>query len=429
VVHGESGKVIKGNSLTAVSDLPFAGMSTFGSSFLNKFEAAVVNAPLLQNLTIVDTPGVLSGEKQRISRGYDFSKVCRWFAERSDLILLLFDSYKLDISDEFRGVIEELHTHDDKVHCILNKADQLDSESLMRVYGALLWSMGKIFRGAEVTRVYVGSFNNEPLVRPEYTKLFEKDRNVLMAHLKELPKMCGMRKINEMVKRIRLNIVNVCLVGYLRSKMPWFWGKEAMQKRLLNSLDEIYVIVQHEYGLSPGDFPPINEFKRELQLQDFSTFPHSDRKVLQQLKHMIDKDVPKMLQKIAGVSKNSYDSGVGEEEDKADGGSDEADDTKDADKEVSDGKTDNKDSKKSSQASKKDSKKKSSGPGSAILTKLHVSGDKTVSFMKDHDVYVNIAIVILVIALAVALLYFKDGGETMFAYIEKMKAVVGAGKV
>ena len=33
---------------------------------------------------------------------------------------------------------------------MLNKADMLDTESLMRVYGALLWSMGKVFRGAEV---------------------------------------------------------------------------------------------------------------------------------------------------------------------------------------------------------------------------------------------------------------------------------------
>jgi hypothetical protein len=46
---------------------------------------------------------------------YDFAQVSRWFAERSDLILLLFDSYKLDISDEFRGVIENLKNHDDKV--------------------------------------------------------------------------------------------------------------------------------------------------------------------------------------------------------------------------------------------------------------------------------------------------------------------------
>lgn len=203
VVHGSEAKVIKGNAVTGVTSLPFAGLSTFGAGFLNKFEAAVVDAPLLQEMNIVDTPGVLSGEKQRTSRGYDFAKVSRWFAERSDLILLVFDAYKLDISDEFKSVIEELHAHEDKVHCVLNKADQLDQESLMRVYGALLWSMGKIFRGAEVTRIYVGSFHDQQLARPEYEELFGKDRRVLMNHLKELPKMCSMRKVNEMVKRVR----------------------------------------------------------------------------------------------------------------------------------------------------------------------------------------------------------------------------------
>ena len=69
-----------------------------------------------------------------MSRGYDFAKVSKWFAERSDLILLLFDAHKLDISDEFKGVMEELQPHEDKVRCVLNKADSLEStESLMRV--------------------------------------------------------------------------------------------------------------------------------------------------------------------------------------------------------------------------------------------------------------------------------------------------------
>ena len=64
VVHGNDVKTIQGNAVTGVNDLPFSGLSTFGSSFLNKFNAAVVPALLLENITIIDTPGVLSGDVQ-----------------------------------------------------------------------------------------------------------------------------------------------------------------------------------------------------------------------------------------------------------------------------------------------------------------------------------------------------------------------------
>jgi EH domain-containing protein 1 len=108
-------------------------------------------------VNIVDTRGVLSGEKQRTSRGYDFAKVAKWFAARSgmhgprlfipsciknkpdqistfaDMVLLMFDPSKLDISDELKSVIEELQPYEEKVCCVLNKADNLDIESLMRV--------------------------------------------------------------------------------------------------------------------------------------------------------------------------------------------------------------------------------------------------------------------------------------------------------
>jgi hypothetical protein len=71
-----------------------------------RFEAAQCNAPLLERITLIDTPGVLSGEKQRLGRTYDFVNVVEYFAERADMILLLFDAHKLDISDEFKRTIE-----------------------------------------------------------------------------------------------------------------------------------------------------------------------------------------------------------------------------------------------------------------------------------------------------------------------------------
>lgn len=80
------------------------GLAQYGNGFLAKFEAASCANKLLEEVTLVDTPGVLSGEKQRIERSYNFIDVCGWFAARCDLILLLFDPHKLDISDEFRQV-------------------------------------------------------------------------------------------------------------------------------------------------------------------------------------------------------------------------------------------------------------------------------------------------------------------------------------
>lgn len=47
-------------------------------------------------------------------------------------------------------VIGTLKGHDDKVRVVLNKADQVDMQQLMRVYGALMWSLGKVFKTPEV---------------------------------------------------------------------------------------------------------------------------------------------------------------------------------------------------------------------------------------------------------------------------------------
>jgi hypothetical protein len=168
--------------------------------------------------------------------------------------------------------------------------------------------MGKIFQSAEVPRVYCGSFRDDKLQRKEFEKLFEKDRNSLMSHLSDLPKLCGMRKVNEMVKRIRLNIVNVCIIGYLQSKMPYLWGHDHIQGKLIANLEKIYVEVRHNYNLPEGDFPPLEEFKAKLQLTDFRQFPKLERKVLIQLKDMLTYDIPSIFKSIAGVSSSSSSS-------------------------------------------------------------------------------------------------------------------------
>lgn len=60
------------------ADKPFRGVAAFGNNFLTKFEAAEVPAAILRNITLIDSPGILSGEKQRLGRDYDY-QVRVWF--------------------------------------------------------------------------------------------------------------------------------------------------------------------------------------------------------------------------------------------------------------------------------------------------------------------------------------------------------------
>lgn len=56
---------------------------------------------------------------------------------------------------------------------LLNKADTIDTQQLMRVYGALMWSLGKVMQTPEVCRVYIGSFWEAPLCNFENRFLLE----------------------------------------------------------------------------------------------------------------------------------------------------------------------------------------------------------------------------------------------------------------
>ncbi|EES11620.1 EH domain-containing protein 1 [Sorghum bicolor] len=307
ITSGPDERCIPGNTIAVQADMPYSGLSSFGTAFLSKFECSQMPHPLLEHVTFVDTPGVLSGEKQRTQRSYDFTGVTSWFAAKCDLILLLFDPHKLDISDEFKRVIGSLRGHDDKIRIVLNKADQVDAQQLMRVYGALLWSLGKVLNTPEVMRVYIGSFNDKPIretaAGPLGMELFQKEQDDLLSDLNDIPKKACDRRINEFVKRARAAKVHAHIISHLKKEMPALMGKAKAQQKLLDSLDDHFAKVQKELHLPPGDFPSVEEYRELLSAYNFDRFERLRPKMVQGVDDMLAYDIPDLLKKF----RNPYD--------------------------------------------------------------------------------------------------------------------------
>ncbi|XP_061349970.1 EH domain-containing protein 1-like [Gastrolobium bilobum] len=299
VMSGPDERSIPGNTVAVQADMPFSGLTTFGTAFLSKFECSQMPHPLLEHITFVDSPGVLSGEKQRTHRAYDFTGVTSWFAAKSDLILLLFDPHKLDVSDEFKRVISSLRGHDDKIRVVLNKADQVDTQQLMRIYGALMWSLGKVLNIPEVMRVYIGSFNDKPVGDgvscPIGNELFEKEQEDLLSDLKDIPKKACDRKINEFVKRARAAKIHAYIISHLKKHMPAMIGKAKAQQKLIDNLDDEFAKVQKEFHLPPGDFPNVDQFKETLSGYNIDKFEKLKPKLIQSVDEMLAYDIPNLL--------------------------------------------------------------------------------------------------------------------------------------
>lgn len=154
----------------------------------------------------------------------------------------------------------------------------------------------------QVIRVYTGSYWDQPLVNDDFEAMFSEDENLLIDELIDLPRSCAERKLNELVKRIRIIKVHVCLLSYLKKQMPRWVGKQKAQKRLTEKMEHIFDMVRMQHDLSPGDFPEVSAFVKSLEDQDFSQFPIADRQTIQTLDDLILKDIPNIVKGTNGVT-------------------------------------------------------------------------------------------------------------------------------
>ena len=189
----------------------------------------------------------------------------------------------------------------------------MTTQQLMRVYGALMWSLARILQNPEVSRVYVGSFWNQPLQFTGNRELFEAEQDDLFNELQGLPRFAMIRRLNDLIKRAKsvkvsegsllsLDVVSLLqvhsyIVTYLKSQMPTF-GKDSRKKDLIKNLESVFRTLQADYDIPAADFPDPTALAEKLKKQDFTKFPTYDKAVIERVDRMLSDDFPKLMKLI-----------------------------------------------------------------------------------------------------------------------------------
>ena len=75
---------------------------------------------------------------------------------------MVYDYAKLDIGPETEALLDQLKGRESQVRIILNKADEITAEELLKIQGNLVWNVSPLMASMEPPTLYAGSFWSRP---------------------------------------------------------------------------------------------------------------------------------------------------------------------------------------------------------------------------------------------------------------------------
>ncbi|XP_074202497.1 sarcalumenin isoform X2 [Camelus bactrianus] len=315
LMHGPKLKTIEGIVMAADSARSFSPLEKFGQNFLEKLIGIEVPHKLLERVTFVDTPGIIENRKQQ-ERGYPFNDVCQWFIDRADLIFVVFDPTKLDVGLELEMLFRQLKGRESQIRIILNKADNLATQMLMRVYGALFWSLAPLINVTEPPRVYVSSFWPHDYKPDTHKDLFLKEEISLLEDLNQVIENRLENKIAFIRQHaIRVRIHALLVDRYLQTykdKMTFFSDGELVFKDIVEDPDKFYIFktILAKTNVSKFDLPNRDAYKDFFGINPISSFKLLSQQCsymggcfLEKIERAITQELPALLGSL-GLGKN-----------------------------------------------------------------------------------------------------------------------------
>lgn len=305
IMHGEKIRSVEGIVMAADSSRSFSPLEKFGQNFLEKLIGIEMPHKLLERVTFVDTPGIIENRKQQergeaemlsfslwmftpdssavtwrlfFSPGYPFNDVCQWFIDRADLIFVVFDPTKLDVGLELEMLFRQLKGRESQIRIILNKADSLATQDLMRVYGALFWSLAPLINVTEPPRVYVSSFWPYDYAPDTSRELFKREEISLLEDLNQVIE----NRMENKIAFIRQHGIRVRIHGLLvdryvqtfKEKMSFFSDPELVFQEIVDDPDKFYIFksILAKTNVSKFDLPNRDAYRDFFGINPITNF-------------------------------------------------------------------------------------------------------------------------------------------------------------
>ncbi|XP_011163054.1 probable E3 ubiquitin-protein ligase bre1 isoform X2 [Solenopsis invicta] len=276
IMHGEEEEVLDGTQLAA--DWTFSGLQKFGQGLLDRLRGLRLNNKLLEKVNIVEIPGILEIRKQ-VQRLFPFNDACQWFIDRADIIFLVYDPAKLDVGPETEAILDQLKGREYQTRIILNKADQVKPEELMRVQGALIWNISPLMSSAEPPIMYSASLWSLPFEAGAPIRLLYAQERAFLRDLRSAinkrveHKIASARRFAVRVRN-HAKMVDCYLTTYYNHKTFFGNRREISDKIIENPQDyHIYEGLSTLTNISRYDLPDPDVYRDFFRLNALYDFP------------------------------------------------------------------------------------------------------------------------------------------------------------
>ncbi len=180
---------IPGSTVARDERLPFSALEDFGESLLAHLRLKYVEAPILEKMAIIDTPGMLDSVTEK-DRGYDYLGVVGELAKQADIIILMFDPLKAGtIKETYKAIRGTLpgSTYEDRILYVMNRIDECDNlTDLVRSYGTLCWNLSQMTGRKDIPRIFL-TYSPEQGREFESSEIWAGERHDLMEAINNAP--------------------------------------------------------------------------------------------------------------------------------------------------------------------------------------------------------------------------------------------------